>query len=189
MKWVLAASAAVIIGMAASCGGDDSAPVPRRRAFPRPALFDTVMIVADSLPVRFEVNASATTARPRPDWLDIVYAPYGATVHTSFTTVGSPAELETVKANRMERLLLNAGDHTGRRMEFVNPGGFDVMVVATGGTTPVQFLATDNATIVVSGAAYFADRRAAEASDSIAPYVKAIYNDIMRSMRTLRHHD
>lgn len=170
-----------------ACGGDNSA-VPRRTAFPRIADIGTAMTAVDSLPVRFEVNAATVVTRPRPMWLDVAYPAYGATMHVSFTPVDASTAAQ-VRDNRLERMMLNAGEHVSLQSESMNPDGFHVLVLESeGAVTPLQFLASDDRT-VVSGAVYFADPAAVTATDSIKPIVRAILGDIRASMSTLARHD
>lgn len=180
---ILAAFTAAIAGCTGS--GDDTA-IPRRTAYPRPATMDTVMTVPDSLPVSFAVNASATVSRPRLGWLDVAYPAYGATMHVTFTPVDT-SDIDEVRANRVERLTLNSGGRPSVTREAINAAGFDYLTVRTdGAATPLQFLATDGRSIVVSGAVYMFDPAAASAVDSIQPIVDAIEADINRSMIQLK---
>ncbi|MGM9860823.1 MAG: hypothetical protein ACI31C_08720 [Muribaculaceae bacterium] len=175
--------AIILAALLAACAGNPDA-VPRRYAYPRVATLDTAMVDVDSLLIHFCVNADAVTDRPRPDWLDVRYPAFGATWHISFT---SSDDLEEVKANRMQRLLLNAGDLPFRRDEWLNPAGMDILaLVVEGAATPLQFLATDNASIVVSGALVFDDPRACANIDSISPIINILEEDMLRSLQSLR---
>ena len=177
-----AIAAIILLGLLTACGGSTNV-VPRRHAYPRVTDMDTLMVAVDSLPLVFRVNSHTTVSHPRPDWLDVYYPAYGATWHITFTTSG---DLDEVKVNRMERLLLNAGDHPYRRDEWLNAAQFDILTfVAEGATTPLQFLATDNEHIVVSGALVFDDPKACANIDSIAPIINNLENDMNRSLQTL----
>lgn len=169
--------------IAASCGDRGHAPVPRRTAYPRMQLLDTVMRSAEVAPgCSLAVNACAETVSPRPGWLTISYPLYGATMYVTVTET-NPATVDEIKANRMERVLLNAGGLPGRQSEWINPAGMSVMTLRTdGSTTPLQFLATDDSSTVISGALYFADASAATATDSIAPAVNAVEGDVRRML-------
>lgn len=178
--WLCAAAV-----LAAGCTRQP-APVPRRTAYPRVAEIGTAMRLADSLPVHFEVNAEATLSRPRKDWLDVTYPMYGATVHITFTEVRGET-LDKTKANRMERVMLNTGGLPSERREWINAAGFDILTVHTDGcATPYQFIATDGQRHVVSGAVYFASPAATQATDSIAPMLRAIETDMERGLNSLR---
>lgn len=179
----MAAAVAVIAG---GCGGKEPKPVPRQRAYVRVPLPDTVMRAAEDVPLHFVVNASARTECRRAGWLDISYPTLGATVHVSFTRAAGYEELESVKANRMERLLLNAGYGASESVEFSNGRGFNVyMMRSEGSATPVQFVATDDSVWVVSGVAYFDVKPGPGAVDSLRPMVDAVERDIVESMSSL----
>lgn len=170
----------------ASC--DDSSnrrPVPRRTAYPRPQLPDTVLADYKPAPLLFFINADASASSPRPGWLDIRYPMLGATIHVTFTET-TAAQIEDVRRNRMERLMLNTGDKPSTHSEFTNPSGFDILVSETdGATTPLQFLASDGSRWVVSGATYFDNPAATVSTDSIRPIVKAIRRDIIEALKNL----
>ena len=173
--------------LAAGCTGDQGArTVPRRTAYPRPELPDTVMAAAQGAPLHFLVNTAATAASEKDGWLNISYPPLGATVFVTFTPT-TPAEAAGIKANRMERLMLNSGDHPSEHTEFITAHGFSALMVRTDGiSTPVQFIATDDSAWVVSGAVYFNDPNAAEATDSIRPMAEAIAGDVFRALKELQ---
>lgn len=180
---VMAVCAAAVL---AGCRRADVS-VPRPTGYPRPTLPDTVMRAAAGLPVRLEVNAEATVSSPREGWLDVAYPGLGATMHVT-VSLTEPSAVAEVMANRMERAMLNAGDRPGRRREWTNRAGMDVMLIRSeGGSTPLQFLATDDSAVVVSGAVYFADPRAAESADSIRPVTDAVEGDIRRMLDSLRY--
>ncbi len=182
MKYLLTVLAVALL--ITSCS-DQQKPVPRRTAYPRPPHHDTVMIPTPDAPLRFDVNAAATVTAPAAGWLNVAYPAYNAVMYVTFTPVDE-ASIDSVRVNRMERLLLNAGGVPGERREFLNEAGYDIMVYTARGTaTPVQFLATDGETAVVSGAVYFSDPRATVSTDSLEPFVKAIEGDVLRSMKTL----
>lgn len=79
--------------------------------------------------------------------------------------------------------MLNNGDLPAHNTEWRNAAGWDVLVAVTpGSSTPVQFFATDDSAMVVSGAAFFGK---ATPIDSVQPYVDAVRDDIVRSMNAL----
>lgn len=167
-----------------SCGGEQK-PIPRRTAYPRAPQHDTAMIQAPEAPLHFDVNAAAEVTSPALGWLNVAYPAYDAVMYVTFTPVDENS-IDTVRVNRMERLFLNAGGVPGERREFINAAGYDIMVFTARGTaTPVQFLATDGESSVVSGAVYFSNPRAATSVDSLEPFVRAIEGDVLRSMKTL----
>lgn len=185
MRILPAAAAAVLSCAMAACSGSPAA-VPRRTAYPRVAAVDSALRPVDGLPVYFEVSRSALVGRPSDGWLDVAYPMYGATAHMTFTEATGTA-LESVRANRMERALLNAGGLPTDRREWRNAAGFDIMTMRTDGcSTPFQFLATDGERVVVSGAVYFASPQAVMNTDSIAPMLDAMEADIARALGRMK---
>lgn len=181
-------TALAIALMAAIAGGctDRPAAVPRATGYPRPALPDTVSVPYSIGPVSARLSAAAAIAAPRPGWLTATYPTVGAQLHISVTDTTTEA-LEQVKANRMQRLLLNAGDAPTTNREFTTSGGFTAMVASTAhAATPVQFLATDGRSIVVSGAV-FMPAAASAAPDSVAPIIEYFEHEATRLLITLRH--
>lgn len=167
---------------ASSCGGQGHSAVPRRTAYPRMQLLDTVMRGVEAAPgCTLAVNAGAVAESPRPGWLTVSYPLYRATMYVTVTAT-TRATVDEIKANRMERVVLNAGGLPGRQSEWINRAGMSVMTLRTdGSTTPLQFLATDDSSTVISGAVYFADAASA-ATDSIAPAVNAVEGDVRRML-------
>ena len=165
------------------------APVPRRTAYPRPAVLDTARrsLGPDTLAgIDLSVNRSATLSSAREGWLDIRYAQHGATVHLTLTRAGGEA-LRRARANRLQRLALNIGDNPGRRLEWISPHGFDILeVYAPESAFPYQFLATDGESCMLSGALRFDDPTASARPDSMAPLYDAISSDLHRSLVDLR---
>lgn len=186
-----AIAVAALVALASCSAGDDAdrRAVPRRTAYPRLRLPDTVMAPVADFPALLEVNAQAAVTSPRPGWLNVAYPALGAVLHITYTA-SAPPEIDEVKANRMRRLMLNAGDRPSRQSEFVNPAGFDILMIRTeSSSTPLQFVATDDSTAVVSGAVYFSDPAVArtENTDSIAPAIDAIERDLAVTLARLDH--
>lgn len=160
-------------------------PVPRRTAWPRPAVIDTVMVRAEGAPLDFRVNRAARTSSDRPGWLNVAYPMYGAVMYVTFTDV-TGADVDRARRNRMERLVLNSGGRPGRESQWTNAAGFEVYTLRTEGVaTPLQFVATDGRTALVSGAVYFNNLRADAPADSLAPVLDAIEGDINRCLNAL----
>lgn len=164
----------------------EPAAVPRRTAYARVAVLDSAAEPVPDFPLYFPLSRSARVSSPRPLWLDVAYPDYGATAHITLTLADGEA-LDRVKANRLERLMLNAGDRPGRRSEWLTPAGYDVLTLYTDGSaTPWQFVATDDSSAVLSGAVYFADPAAVANADSLAPMVDAIAADITAALNAMR---
>lgn len=178
-------ASAVVAALLSGCGKKDDMRVPLPYAYPRPNLPDTVMTPAAGTPLHFLVNAQAKTDVPRPGWLNVAYPELGATIHVTFTAT-NPDDVWEVKDNRMERLLLNAGERAVDFSEFTNAAGFYVAAATSeGALTPLQFIASDDSAWVVSGAVYFDSPGAASNPDSIRPVVQAIRRDLLRSLSSI----
>ncbi len=171
----------------ASCSGNNSA-IPRRTAYPRIVAIDTVMTQVPNLPVRFLVNSSASLSEnASKGWLDVKYDDYNAILHITFTST-SPNKLSEIIENRMERLILNTGGRSSKQTEFVNNFGFHVYLSETDGiATPIQFIASDDSTLVISGAYYLEDVKVTENIDSISPVIDILRSDLMRCLSALSY--
>jgi len=180
--------------MACACSGGDDTAVPRRHAYPRPVMLDTLYAAMDSLPVRFLVNKSAHVAsRPGSGGsrgLDIAYPQYGATVYCTFTPVTTD-KFKEVADNRLERIYLNISGANPDVDTRLNDAGFmTVLVMAPAAmSTPIQFLAfdEDKPGLVVSGAVFFHNVNQDSSTDSIAPMVDAIGRDIRKALDNLEN--
>ncbi len=160
------------------------APVPRQQAFPRIELYPESYREIDGL----MVNDSARIERGETEgWFDIVYPAYNVRINCTLTRAESPARLQAVIDNRLERLERNAGGASGEMTELTSPGGIGSLLMVTPGAlaTPVQFIATDSARCcVLSGSAVFASPGATP--DSVAPVVGAIERDIVFMLKNLK---
>ena len=177
---------------AASCAGgsDGDRPIPRRAAYPRIQIPDSVFSASDSLPMSLQVSDAAVTELSAGDdgsvWVTVKYPGLNASIYYTFT----PATATTVGSvidNRSERIALNLGSAEAESLSFALPGGIDCDIItdrAGRASTPVQFIATDHHRFVVSGAAYIAD--AGAPPDSIAPIIAMLRRDITHSLKTLR---
>lgn len=179
----------IIISILTACSPSGKSPaLPRPTAYYRPALPDTVLTIVENVPLTFLANSEANIEQPRHDWLNIIYPSLGATVYITFSQAESD-KIDDVKENRMERIILNAGDSPIDFAEWSNPSGFNIVTAATEGTmTPLQFIASDDSEWVVSGTLCFADSRAAERIDSMRPIINAIAFDIDRALKSLDYH-
>lgn len=179
----------------ASCAGSDSVAdrtgVPRRPAYPRLQLPDSAYVSPAELPLGMEINSEATFNMERHDdsgdWLTVSYGIAGAEIYYTFTPV-TEATVAGVIDNRLERVSLNLGGNSAELTEFVTPEGLAVRIIEGGSaTTPVQFLATDNSSLVVSGSAFVPALDSAT-RDSLAPVVGMLRRDIIKSLVSL-HND
>lgn len=189
MIWLAVAIATAL----ATCGcGGDTAPVPRRYAYPRIAVHAPEYVRADSVPVVLEVPASLPVRTERRAdgsvWFTIDYPAYGAYVYGTLT----PVDVTTVAGvvdNRVERAGLNIGPAPVSAIDVVSTGGYDgvVMVAPSAVSMPVHFLSYNlsDPRWVVSGSAFFKQPPTAEAADSVAPVVEVMVRDVTRMMQRL----
>ncbi len=164
--------------------------VPRRRAYMRPTLYDTVYIpVPDSITggPRFTVNSSALTRSVRPGWLDVAYPAYHAVINVTFSTF-HPDTLASQVDNRLERFTLNLNGLPAQVSHF-SSGPYECTVVTTHelSMTPVQFLATDGHSALISGTAVMQGLDPSATTDSIRPVIDALEYDIFHALRGLGH--
>lgn len=186
LKTIVAICSVVALASCTGTHNRQATPgLPFPKAYPRPNLPDTTLISAADTPLHFMVNAEADLSSPRDGWLDINYPTLDATVHVTFTSADAP-QIEAVKENRMERLMLNAGDRFTDFKEFSNPAGFNILTAYTeNSSTPLQFLATDNRAWVVSGVVYFHNPKASTSLDSVKPMIRAINYDLTRALNEM----
>lgn len=165
----------------AACSEKAPVPTPRAEAYPRinlyPPTFRSVEITAGTdLRREILVNDSAVVVNKQPGWYDIVYPAYGITVNCTLTPYTAEALL-----NRMERIDRNLGNSKAEAISM--PEG--IVLVAPGALrTPVQFIATDSVTTILSGVAV-SNFTPATSVDSVAPIIYAIADD-MRALISRR---
>lgn len=172
----------------AACGNSNDDATPRRRAYPRIALYDSVYAAVDSFPVHFEANSEAPRRMPRQGWLDIAYPRYGATIHLSAVSY-TPDRLGDEVDARRERMSLNLYGMTAETRHLTSDdGSFEAVLLVSRDpiATPLQFLAVDTLGMLVSGAVYMPGIDANSSVDSIAPAVAAMERDIVHALKTLR---
>lgn len=175
-------------------GESDGTPaVPRRHAYPRIELPDSSFSYIDDTVtgIAIAVNSSATyqtrrAENSRAPFIDVTYPGLNAQIYFTITPVDESIVAKVID-NRMERISLNLGGADAELIEFDSPAGFENKMIVSRGdiSTPVQFIATDGHTAVVSGAAFVKDASTATA-DSIAPIVAMLRRDIMHALKTLR---
>lgn len=171
-----------------ACGtGDNSAPVPRRRAYPRIEIPDSAFTIVGNAPNRLQINASAQILDSTDNkWVTVIYPDLNAKIYYTFTPVDK-STIDAVIDNRLERINLNLSGHKPEFLPVDTREGFTGQIVVDrfGGTTPVQFIVTDRSTVVVSGAAFLPDADGAPA-DSLNPVVDMLRRDIIHSIKTLK---
>lgn len=168
----------------AGCDFNNSRPVatPRPEAFPRIETYapEFRTLALPFGPDSLTVNAGAGADISPDGWIDIAYPAYGVTVRATLSPVGVTTVAE-VLSNRLERLERNLG---GARAQSARTGRGMVVVAPTALRTPVQLLATDSATWVLSAVAV-ADWPAGTDPDSVAPIVDALARDMTIMLNNL----
>ncbi len=180
----------VAAAMLAACSARNDAPVPRPTAYPRVADPGATYIAVDSLPVTFEVNSAATVERPRADWLNVSYPDWNVTVHVSMTAV-DPEDFDQAIDNRMQRLHLNVASLAVTEELDIDSRDFSSVLISSpdSRSTPLQFIATGDSTMIVSGVAFFKNVTPNSPVDSLAPIVKYIRRDLTHALENLSYTD
>lgn len=195
----------VIYAMAAtaalwSCGGSQisadsqAAPLPRREAFARPVIYDSVYCaLPDSLPLVFEVNAATALEITRREggiyWITQKYPAYGISVYYTLTPAAGSDATEAALERSLRRMADNSGALPQNRTEALNPNGFNHFVSVTRDLSPfpVQFVSTDGSRWVVSAAATYSGGLLPSSLDSVSPVLDALNRDIAHSLNTMAH--
>ena len=169
----------------------DNECIPRRRAFMRIEPYAADYSAYDSLPLQLQVNSSAKVLEAddasTPEgshWINISYPRFGSTVYCTYVDV-TPASLDRHLRNRYERIEKNVRG-TMRNVLFadsITGISSDVFFAAEGNVVPLQFISTDSATFVFSGAVFIPT---AANADSVAPIVDNISDDVMYMLQNLK---
>lgn len=165
------------------CCDNSNSATPRRHAYPRIAALDTATIKVHAGGLTFPLSASADTSIRFNSWVDARYPAQGITVNMSVNRFDSPSELAAGIANRQQRFALNAGSNTAVTHTFKNTSDFDCLLIrsAEAGRTPLQLLATDGKSVMLSGIAVFDG--ASTPVDSVAPVIEMMENELMRLLQ------
>lgn len=188
--WIIAG---VISFSLSECTNKEN-PIPRRTAYPRVNLCDTVYVKSSLLPVNFEINAEAIASEDSSNntndgskWINVFYPKYNATLYYTYTPVTS-STIDDVIDNRIERISLNIGSLTSEMTEMNTPSGVIAKIISTptSEVTPLQFIATNNLSWVISGAFCF-NETTNISTDSISPILKAVNNDLFHTIKNLNN--
>lgn len=180
----------VAMGCVGNHNEQNTVDIPRRVAYPRIEIYDTIYNAISGLPINMEVNAATVVSRPATEkadviWLDIDYPLYKATLHC--TLMATDAEkTPLIVDNRTQRMSLNLGDNAATQLTVPSrSGNYDSVILSTTGQTltPVQFLAVGSEWIV-SGALQWHSAMPTSA-DSISPIVEAVNNDVIHTLLEL----
>lgn len=158
-----------------------SPPVPRPRGFARVAGYGDSLRSVCIEGVTMDINAGATLSRPAPAWLDASFGRYGATLHLAVVHTGGADHMQSALRNRHERMSLNLSGRRAQVQTLTSTGGFAVEFVQAlePAPVPLQFVATNDNGILVSGAVVFAGP--VEPADSLSPMLA----DLERQLRAI----
>lgn len=188
MKSLLILAAGIVSVLLFGACGSDSVPVPRRVAYPRLVLPDSLYRPVNVNGVELSLNAAAdtSTVAGRDGWLTVSYPDGIAQLFITVTITNGGDEFERVIDNRVERLSLNTGGSSSVVSSFVTPRAIDARIIVTPASnpTPVQFLVHDGGRMVVSGTAAVRDAATAPA-DSLRPVIDMLERDINRLIMNL----
>ncbi len=178
--------AMAVVSLSGGCGGRGEA-VPLPRAFARVQPYGDSLTDVSMEDLSLKVNALADTACPRPNWLDIAFGRYGATMHVSVMRFDNYDGMLRALHNRAERISLNLAGRRAVVEEFVGDGGFRVRLTRSLEPSPVplQFFAVDDTHTFVSGAVALSG--AVEPADSLAPVLEELYRQTLITLSSLRH--
>lgn len=178
-----------------SCGDSTQEHVatPRRTAYPRITLYDTIYRTAPEMPLQLLVNAAAhlstpaTSGAPGTTWLDVEYPAYKATLHLTLRSV-EPGAADSEIERRIERMSLNLGDNAATQLSIPSASGkFSTIILSTTGRslTPVQILSTGPGWIISGALQWHEQNTLSHAADSISPIVEAVTTDLIHTARAL----
>lgn len=178
-----------LVLLTAACSGrhdTGSGMIPRREAHYRITAYDSATVDVRLPLVTLAVNAAAAidtvTADSHNMWINVTYPRYGAVIRYTVTT-GDAAILDKAIDNRQERMRLNAGSSHCEVSHFINPSGAEGVIWShpTASVTPLQMLATDGKTYMVSGTVEMNDSNIERA----APIVEILRRDMNITARSL----
>lgn len=187
------AVAALFILLTGDCTGrtDNSTAVPRRTAYPRIELYDSVYRQASpTLPVKLMVNDSTIVNialhGDAATWIDVRYPRYGATLRLTLSRLSGDSLLTAI-ANRRERMALNAGGLRSTVTELTAPHGLSSEIVATPGAmvTPLQIIATDSASLLISGALEMPPALPDNDPEYYMPIIDGVERDLIHMAKNL----
>ena len=172
--------------------------VPRPRGYFRIQLPDTavqnvhtpwdmLLPVSTHTLISYPQDSTATDANSR--WINIDYPMLNATVYCTYYATPQRHRLLEAIGNRYERIALNA---RGGKMpqvillqDTLQGIAHQIFLSERNNVVPFQFLSTDSATFLFSGAAYFhGDMN----PDSVAPAIDIVESDMLNMLQNLKLH-
>jgi len=186
---------AAVCAALCSCGdksGDKDMLLPRREAYPRLMVYDSVYTVLDSLPLHIEVNSSTTASVERREngvfWITQSYPAYGISVYYTLTPVSERSFTQSL-GRSLGRMADNCGSVQVKRYEALSRSGFRHFVVLAQDINPfpVQFVSTDRSRWVISAAATYTGGVLPLSYDSITPVLRSVERDMVHTLNTLSY--
>lgn len=177
------------LALLSGCNGKTDTVVPRRTAYPRVQLYDTIYKELPTTTFMIMVNASTEAELSRRSdtdiWINIRYPRYKATL--SLTLLETAGErLRNALDNRSERMSLNLNGVKYQSFRTFHNDISAIMPVAESPcVTPVQILASDNRSFLLTGALTF-DGDTVREIEEIAPAVNAVKDDIIYMINHLK---
>ncbi len=176
------------------CTGNNNVAVPRPKGYPRTAQIGEVYVTPEGAPAGFVMNRDArlvelADSARSGEWITVEYPMYDATVYYTFSPV-TPANVDAVLENRLERLRLNfAGVPVSSHpivmaRNYAEADYWDGQIMTTRDKCafPVQFILR-GPDMIVSGSLFMPSMTVNP--DSVAPAVEVIMRDIERSISGL----
>lgn len=174
------------------CGGEQSAYVPKPRAFNRIDLPEaSYTALPDTFPYSFEYSSHArlkpdTSWIAEPYWLNVYYPELGANVQLTYKPLdGSEQKLkehlrDAYKLTAKHQIKASAIEES----VLTTPSGKTAVVEELSGEVPsqFQFFITDSTRHFLRGALYF---RTATQNDSLEPVIEYVKKDIIHMLNTL----
>lgn len=187
MRFLLAFSVlvATVVAGCSQMGGSAVDFIPRRHAYPRVEPYSTATQLVSLAPFAFKVAAEAHVDRTGEHWLDISYPRYGAVLHISASRFKDSKEALAAIDNRRQRISLNIGAALARSYSFQNDAGLscEISVCAEGVATPVQFIAYDAQSSMLSAA--FVINGPITPTDSIRPIINLLQDEAFTILSSL----
>ncbi len=174
---------------------DDYQTIPKPRGYMRNDLPISNYTKVKNMPICFEINEIANDTLPvvigegdnGTKWLDIVYPQFNATIHCSYIKVNAKT-LYYHLDNRIDRVMMNANFQKPKLIDLVSVEDdkikSTIFINKYGGLTPIEFIATDSVSFMLSGTlAIYGEVNV----DSISPIIDYLECDIEHLLKTICH--
>lgn len=183
-----------ITGCSSGQNDADTPPTPRPKAWPRINTYPEVYTTNNTLSIPLSVNSGTTThsvntGNANSEALDIVYPRYRATINLTLLKPrhGSDFALKKAIDSRLERINLNLGTSQASVVSQTNQNGINTLLVKSLSAipTPLQILATDSSTFLLSATVFIPFRPSVGATDSLAPVIESLNKDLTHMLEQI----